>query len=49
MGNRILERHDFIDMVCFLEAERSFPELVDRLERSPAGSGGRASSSCASR
>lgn len=32
-GDRMLERHDFIDMVCFLEAERSFPELVDRLER----------------
>jgi len=32
-GDRLLDRHDFLDIVCFLEAERSFPELVGRLER----------------
>lgn len=32
-GDQLLAKHDFIDIVCFLEAERSFPELVGRMER----------------
>lgn len=32
-GDQLLAKHDFIDMVCFLEADRTFPELLSRLER----------------
>lgn len=32
-GDRLLDRHPFIDVVCFLEAERSFPALLHQMER----------------
>jgi len=32
-GDHVLERHPAVDIVCFLEAERSFPELVSMIER----------------
>ena len=32
-GPFLLEKYDFIDIVCFLEAETSFPELLHKMEK----------------